>query len=77
MPLGATVLSQLRCTVGLPTPEATWKDLKLHKGTRGELQAVFSAARRSSCGLATAESLARAEEAERVARGGKHVSEGT
>ena len=69
------VLQSLRQTAGLPTPEATWKDIKVHGGLRGELQTVFAAARHVSMSLATAASLEQAEADEKRARGARGVSE--
>ena len=69
------VLQALRQMAGVPTPEDTWKDIKVHGGLRGELQTVFKAARQISMGTATAASLLQAETNERRARGARNVSE--
>ena len=69
------ILRQLAGVPGVPSPEDTWKDVKCHEGLRGELQTVFQHARRISQSLATADSLERTEETERIARGGRSVSE--
>ena len=69
------LLSLLRNAAGVPSPEATWKDVKVHKGLRGELQTVFRAAKALSQGLATADSLVRTENTERESRGSRNVSE--
>ena len=42
------MVRSLQQTPGLPTPEATWKDIKVHGGLRGELQTVFAVARQLS-----------------------------
>ena len=65
------LLRLMRLTAGLPSPEATWKDAKVHKGLRGELQAVFRAAKILSQGLATAASLEQTENEERKSRGSR------
>jgi hypothetical protein len=70
-----SILAQLSTAAGVPTPEQTWKDVKNHVGLRGELQAVFAAASHISRGIATAASLERTEQQERIARGARGVSE--
>ena len=69
------LLRLMHQTAGLASPEATWKDVKVHGGMRGELKAVFRAAKAISQGLATADSLVGAENAERESRGSRNVSE--
>ena len=65
----------MRQMPGVPTPEATWKDIKVHGGLRGELQTVFKVARQTSMGIATAASLEQAEVNEKRERGARYVSE--
>ena len=67
------MLQQLRAAPWVPTPEDTWKDIKCHEGTRGELQTIFRMAQHISRGIATAASLEQTEEEERRERGGRHV----
>ena len=69
------VLHALRQMAGVPTPEDTWKDIKVHGGMRGELQTIFKVARQISQGMATEASLRQAQMKEKAERGARCVSE--
>jgi len=59
----------------LPSHERAWKDVKLHRGARGEFRQIYAAALHASRARATADSVRASESACMVARGSRAVSE--
>ena len=68
-------LLPLHAAVPLPTAERCWKDVKLHRGARGEFRQLHAAAVQASRARATAASIDALERACMQARGSRQVSE--